>query len=393
MDEQKQKYLKQDFRILIVGAGIAGLTLAGLLKKDGFKPVVIERDTKETFNTSGYMIGLMPLGGQVLNKLNLYNEYMAGSLAISDYGLYSLKGKLLNHFGMDAIISKFGSYQSISRPKLVDLLRSVCDEPRFGVTVKALDGDVTSAKTVTFSDGSTEVFDLVVIADGIHSTTRQLAFGKDDYAYRQTGWGGWAWFVDTPPQLAHSYREYWGTDRFLGLYPVEGNKLGIFLGGNMKDIKKQGHAAVASETAKRVKTTDLDFETLLKPLEERADLFWWDFHDCRTNKWVNGNVVLVGDAADGFLPTAGVGASMAMDSAARLADELSRMSPQYLPYALSLYENHQQQRVVSAQDTSRMLGNLMFIKNPILANLRNASLRFMTINSFLKSIRKLIEDR
>lgn len=388
----KQTYQKQNFRILIVGAGIAGLTLAGLLKKDGFKPVVIERDTKETFNSTGYMIGLMPLGAQVLNKLNLYADYTKHSLAISDYGLYSLKGKLLNHFGMDAIISSFGSYQSISRPQLIKLLQGVCDEPRYGLTVKSMK-DTSEGKQVIFSDNSSEVFDLVVIADGIHSATRQLAFGKEDYAYRQTGWGGWAWFVDNPPQLAHSYREYWGADRFLGLYPVEDGKLGIFLGGKMKDIKKKGHAAVAAETVKKIKHTDLDFATLLKPLEQNADLFFWDFHDCRTKSWVNGNVVLVGDAADGFLPTAGVGASMAMDSAARLADELSRMSPQYLRYALKLYEDHQKQRVVAAQSTSRTLGNLMFIKNPVLAGLRNASLRFMTVNSFLKSIRKLIEDR
>ncbi|HET7301864.1 MAG TPA: NAD(P)/FAD-dependent oxidoreductase [Candidatus Saccharimonadales bacterium] len=392
MNQKIQNYQKHDFRILIVGAGIAGLTLAGLLKKDGFKPVVIERDTKETFNTSGYMIGLMPLGAQVLNKLNLYSDYTKHSLAISDYGLYSLKGKLLNHFGMDAIISNLGSYQSISRPQLIKLLQSTCDEPRFGVTVKSF-SNTADGKQITFSDGSVETFDLVVIADGIHSTTRQLAFGKDDYAYRQTGWGGWAWFVDNPPQLAHTYREYWGADRFLGLYPVENNKLGIFLGGNMKDIKKKGHAAIAAATAKKIKHADLDFANLLKPLQESDDLFFWDFHDCRTEKWVNGNVVLVGDAADGFLPTAGVGASMAMDSAARLADELSRMSPQYLPYALKLYEDHQKQRVVTAQSTSRTLGNLMFIKNPVLAGLRNATLRFMTVNSFLKSIRKLIENR
>lgn len=392
MNQKEQTFQKQNFRILIVGAGIAGLTLAGLLKKDGFKPAIIERDTKETFNTSGYMIGLMPLGAQVLNKLNLYSDYTKHSLAISDYGLYSLKGKLLNHFGMDAIISNLGSYQSISRPQLIKLLQTTCDEPRFGLTVKSF-SDTADGKHVTFSDGTTGAFDLVAIADGIHSSTRQLAFRKEDYAYRQTGWGGWAWFVDNPPELTHSYREYWGADRFLGLYPVENNKLGIFLGGSMKDLKKKGHAAIASETAKRIKKSDLDFVTLLKPLEESADLFWWDFHDCRTKKWVNGNVVLVGDAADGFLPTAGVGASMAMDSAARLADELSRTSPQYLPYALDLYERHQQQRVVSAQDTSRMLGNLMFIKNPMLAALRNTTLRFMTVNSFLKSIRKLIEDR
>ena len=60
---------------------------------------------------------------------------------------------------------------------------------------------------------------------------------------------------------------------------------------------------------------------------------------------------------------------------------------------LQLYENHQKKRVVTAQSTSRTLGNLMFVKNPVLPGIRNASVRFMTINSFLKSIRDLIEDR
>ncbi len=384
---------KQDFRILIVGAGIAGLTLAGLLKKDGFKPVIIEREPKETFNISGYMIGLMPLGAQVLNMLDLYTEYMNNSLTINDYGLYSLKGELLNHFGMDAVISNLGSYQGISRPRLIELLLGTCDTPRYGVTVKTLGKNTDGTQSVAFSDGTTEAFDLVVIADGIHSATRQLAFHKEGYAYRQTGWGGWVWFTDNLPQLSHSYREYWGADRFLGLYPVEGNKVGIFLGGSTKTMKKKGHTTVALETARKITNTDLNIEALLKPLRESTDLFWWDFHDCRTRQWVNGNVALLGDAADGFLPTAGIGASMAMDSAARLADELSRMSPGCLPYALELYENHQKRRVVAAQNTSRTLGNLMFIKNPLLANLRNASLQFVSVNSFLKNIRALIENR
>lgn len=376
-------------RILIVGAGIAGLTLAGLLKKQGFQPVVIERLPKEKFNATGYMIGLMPLGGRVLNMLGLHQEYLAESLAITGYGMHGMNGRQLNHFGMEAI-SKYGDYQGISRPKLIELLLRRCDEPRYGLTATAITprGDVSN---VTFSDGNQEEFDLVVIADGIHSATRDLVFDESNRAYRQTGWGGWAWFDTLPAELGTNYREYWGPNFFMGLYPVEGDRVGVFLGGTMKDIKKAGHRAVA-EKAEKIKT-DLDLKAMMRPLEDNADLFFWDFHDCRTKEWVKGSVVLLGDAADGFLPTAGIGASMAMDSASILADEITRSDPEHLNYALKLYENRQKDRVIKAQSTSRTLGNLMFVKNPVLSWLRNQSLRFVTIDSFLKSIRELIEQR
>jgi len=380
----------RDLKILIVGAGIAGLTLSGLLKKQGFSPTVIEKLPKEKFNSSGYMIGLMPLGGRAFNMLDLREDYLKNSLAIEKYSMYNTKGKRLNYFGLDDI-AKYGTYQGISRPKMIDLLLERCDEPRFGTTVTKIAQSETTTQ-VTFSDGTSDTFDIVVIADGIHSTTRDLAFGEPNRKYRQTGWGGWAWFTDSlPPELGPNYREYWGADFFLGLYPVEGERVGVFLGGTMKDIKKAGHKRVAQK-AEEI-PSDLDLKEMMKPLENNPDLFFWDFHDCRSKQWVNGTIALIGDAADGFLPTAGIGASMAMDSATILADEITRCDPDQVAYALTLYQKRQQKRVIQAQNTSRLLGNIMFVKNPVFSWLRNQSIRFASVNSFLGSIRKLIEER
>lgn len=77
-------------------------------------------------------------------------------------------------------------------------------------------------------------------------------------------------------------------------------------------------------------------EPLLTDLPRSADLHLWRMADVRTPRWVQRRVALVGDAAAAFLPTAGIGASMALESAAVLADELSRTSSDYLPNALAL---------------------------------------------------------
>lgn len=72
-------------------------------------------------------------------------------------------------------------------------------------------------------------------------------------------------------------------------------------------------------------------------------------------KRARGRTTLVGDAAAAFLPTASVGASMALESAAVLADELSRTDPAYVPNALALYERRRRTRVEAAQTQSRHL--------------------------------------
>lgn len=380
-----------NLRVLIVGAGIAGLTLAGLLEKRGLKPVVVERDSEKKFNKSGYMIGLMPLGGRVLTALGLRDAYLKNSISVDEYSMYDGRGNQLNHFDMEAI-SDYGQYQGISRPRLIEILMAACGKPRFGTTVTDIKEDESGTR-VTFNDGKVEDYDLVVIADGIHSQTRELVFGKENHNYRQTGWGGWAWFVDMPPQLENAYREYWMSSGFMGLYTVEDNKVGVFLGGPIKDIKKAGHSKIATNAIKQIKKHDIDIAALLEPLVKSDDLFFWDFHDVRSESWRTKHVVLLGDAADGFLPTAGIGASMAMDSAAALNDELSRTDVAHLEFALRLYENRQKKRVIMAQDNSRALGSLMFLKNPLLSWIRNRVLRFYTIDMFLKDIKKVMEER
>ena len=74
-------------------------------------------------------------------------------------------------------------------------------------------------------------------------------------------------------------------------------------------------------------------------------VFFWMLNDQRAQSWYKGLVVLLGDSAAGFMPTAGVGASLALESAAVLNDVLSRTGVEFIPHALQLFEKRRKHRV------------------------------------------------
>lgn len=119
----------------------------------------------------------------------------------------------------------------------------------------------------------------------------------------------------------------------------------------------------------------------------------WSLTDVRAATWSAGRVGLVGDAAAGFLLTAGVGAAMAMESAGVLATSLVEASPGSVADALRRYESRQRPRVEAAQQNSRVLARLVFRRSRPVAVLRDAAARFVTLERVLAPIRRLLSDR
>ncbi len=105
-----------------------------------------------------------------------------------------------------------------------------------------------------------------------------------------------------------------------------------------------------------------------------------------------GRVVLLGDAAAAFLPTAGIGASMAMESAAVLADELSRTDTHFVEHALSLYVKRRRDRLERIQDDSRRLARTMFVKSPSIAHIRDLATKFYSLEGLAGSIAKAFDE-
>lgn len=372
--------------VLIVGAGIAGATLGALLRQRGEVAFIIERASVNS--AEGYMHGLMPLGGRVLNGLGVNPAYLQASQPMKYYVAHGRHGQTLRSYDMTRIVQQFGPYQGIDRGGLLKLLRRAAGDIQFDTTIQTIE-QMPGGVAVTFNDGSSTMFDLVVGADGIHSHVRQSILRPDETEPFDTGWGRFVFWSDPTDKQMDTYREFWAAGWEIGLYPVR-DRVGLFLAGQHKDIAQRD----LNEYVSWLRSNRLPslFKKALNHIQPHQHAVYWPMKDVRTKTWHRGGVVLLGDAATAFLPTAGVGASIAMDSAAALADELSRADPDYLEYALSLYERRQRPRAEKAQKHSRDLSRFMFLNTAWQTLLRDQAMRFYSLERLIKDISAVMQS-
>ncbi|SEE65807.1 FAD-dependent oxidoreductase [Ruania alba] len=380
----------QDSRpTLIVGAGIAGTAIAQLLRRAGQHPVLIERAAPAAIS-GGYMLALMPMVDAAMEDLGIRDSYRSASVPMNRYQVRSRNGKVLRTDPIAEVLSQYGDYRGISRGDLLDVLTTDHAPVTSQTTVTALQEE-PDAVTATLRTGPQETeasFAVVIIADGINSTTRDLL--ETDTTRVETGWGGWVVWAPEDESMDLG-EELWGTDFFLGTYPVAG-AIGVFLGGDVEDTAA-GPEAFVQGIRRQVPSPGPRAEAALEAVLADPDPYFWPLDDVRADRWTTGRTVLLGDAAAGFLPTAGIGAGMAMESAwvlARMLDQPDGGSS--TPDLLTSFEARQRPRVEAAQDNSRQLARLMFRRSRVWAIVRDLVVQRVSVATALGPIRKLLAD-
>jgi 2-polyprenyl-6-methoxyphenol hydroxylase-like FAD-dependent oxidoreductase len=377
-----------DMRVLIVGAGVAGLTLCGLLEQRGFRPTLVERAPR--FGDVGYVIVVWPSGSRILKGLGLYELLRERGCAFTDYNISNYRGKVINSYTIDSVVEKYGPIISIYRPDLVDILRAAVSEDsiRMDTMVVSL-ADTDDGVETVFSDGSAGIYDLVIGCDGIRSKIRKDVFGEVPLRY--SGMSGWGFWVN-PDFCSHEgIIEYWGKGRFLGMWPTRG-RLAVFTSVRRK-------SGVGDSVDTRIESIRRNFAEfggvvpeILRGLDDPRDIYYDEYNDLRMDRWSRGRVVLVGDSVHAILPNAGAGVSMAMESAAVLAEELCRTDSVNLPHAFWQYELRRKSRVNKVQKQSRIMGKFIYTESGALSSIRDYMVRAYSSRQLFRYWDSMLKD-
>ena len=162
-------------RVLIVGGGIAGLSLAPMLTQIGVAVEVIEREP--AWRPAGTGIYLPGNAARALRALGLEAQVASRAVEIAHQRLCNHRGRLLCEVDVAELWAAVGPCLAMHRAELHTVLREAAGAMPFrsGLSLERL-AQRRGIVSAEFSDGTSGEYDLVVGADGIHSAVRQLAF-------------------------------------------------------------------------------------------------------------------------------------------------------------------------------------------------------------------------
>lgn len=372
-------------RVLIVGGGMAGWTLAGHLVRSGVTPTVVERVPE--YSRVGFCIGLYPFSASTLRPTGVYERYVEGSLPVTDYTMCDGHGTVMQQMSFTEVLGRIQGFMGmLQRADLLDILREGGEgvDVRMGTTVRAIDQDADEVR-VDFSDGTSGTYDVVLACDGIHSSIRTMLLGSADQGLTDWGFTAFTWWTPRQEAIGDGVVEYWGAGGLFGLYPLEDRVNAIAGMPTPAGLDHMTQAEIVSTVREHFRDYPDPVQQALTHATDYS-VFPWPMIDQKADQWIHGRVALVGDAATGFLPTAGVGASNAIKSAQVLADELGRADAATIPLALGLWEQRARDKVEANQSASRTLAKMMFVKGQTVAKARDLMLKHYPVEKVAKDV-------
>jgi 2-polyprenyl-6-methoxyphenol hydroxylase-like FAD-dependent oxidoreductase len=334
-------------RILIVGGGIAGLTVATALHRRGFAPELVERSV--VWPATGAGINLPANGVRVLRALGFGEAIERAAEEIRRWSFFDQQGTQLCETDLQELWREVGPCLGITRVKLQEALLAgaAAVRHRLGISLTGLTQD-SGGVTVHFSDATSGTYDLVVGADGIRSTVRELAFAFSLPAY--AGQMVWRSVIPTRPPAMVDMMVLMGETSFFGLVPMgQGHTYGF--GGVDGERFEDPQDGRLDRFRRRFAEFGPPVPAYLAGLQSDRDLHCGPIEWVELDRWHRGRVVLIGDAAHAGPPHMGEGGCMAMEDALVLADELRTGST--IESALEAYVLRRRPRTDWVQQQSR----------------------------------------
>ncbi|MDF0552395.1 FAD-dependent urate hydroxylase HpxO [Kamptonema sp. UHCC 0994] len=350
-------------KIIIIGAGIGGLTAGIALRQAGYEIEIYDR-VKE-LRPAGAGISLWSNGVKVLNRLGL-GEKMAAIGGIMNRMQYrSLTGELLNDIDLQPLIEEVGQRPyPVARADLQKMLLEAY-EGEVKLNSKCI-GVEESENSVTaiFENGHRATGDLVIAADGIHSTLRKYVLAEEIHP-QYGGYINWNGLVEASEDLApkNTWVVYVGEHKRASMMPVAGNRLYFFFDVPLAKGTPSEPQNYRAELAEYFKGWAQPVQTLIKRIDpmktSRPEI-----NDVGPlDRFVRGRVALLGDSVHATCPDLGQGGCQAMEDGLVLTQYLLTTNLG-VEYALKRYEAERKERANAVVMKARKRAEMIHGKEP-----------------------------
>ena len=309
----------EDLRILVVGAGIAGLGAARALRQRGLAADVVERESALTDVGAGiYLPGNTV---RALRSLGLESAVTERAALIPRQRFCDHRGTVLVDVDLKALWGDVGPCLALHRADLHTILAShdKAVPTRMGVSLNRLsqqDGTVA----VEFDDGNLARYDLVIGADGIHSQVRQLIFG--DAGIRPIGQVAWRFVTRCPPEVT-TWTVLLGHGVAFLAMPIGQGQVYCYCDGPARSIPRPGDDDVRARLAEVMRGFSAPVPAILDSLGPEDAIHVAPIEEVTLDAWSFGSALLIGDAAHATSPNMAEGAAMALEDGLVLAECLA----------------------------------------------------------------------
>ena len=372
-------------KIAIIGAGIAGLTFANLIKKNTAHEFMLYEKQESLSLEEGYGIQLSSNSTKILNKIG-FNKINNGKI-FHPMGVdfYNIDNKKICDLDLTQFNTAGNKYTTLQRSTLIEFLKDdiYTQHLRFGkkiIEVSELKGKIL----IKFEDNTNDLVDIVICADGIFSNTRSF-FEKKKNEPKFKKAIAVRTILKSKSNLEideENISLMMGKNCHIVVYPINKNKelnLVSIIRNNKYDPDN------IKSSVEKVVSQNLNLKTVLN-----GDLKSWPLYFTpQILPSTNSKVFYIGDAFNGFLPTLAQGAGQSIESAYELFNLLNKEKTDIQ----NIYFQERSKRAKIIRKRSNFNFFAFHFSSSIMQKIRNFILKFLIkrkrfISSYLGTVYK-----